>query len=346
MFGTPPGTQDNAGSESSPARGGSAQGVPGLPNQLPPETRALFVKSRPATVRVESVDPERREAGIGTGFFINDAGQVLTAYHVVSGGTLFQVHTLSGQAYTARIHAFNAEADVALLDIEGKGPFPFLKLTTRAPRIGETVLAIGNSGGDFLQPRRGQLLDLGVAAGRADFPQGTLEMNAPLAPGDSGGPIIDGNGQAIGVISFIRVDDSGVTRRSYAVPVVEDNQLITSLRAGHKDDVPAVGLIFSELPPSHPELSGALVGQVARNSPAARAGLRGSRFDSQGQLLSMGDVITSVNGERTRDPNEVIAAIRRSKAGDTVTIGFQRDEQPMQVQVTLVPKASVPDLRQ
>lgn len=318
----------------------------GLPNALPEETRALFERSRPATVRVESVDPGTRAAGVGTGFFIGASGQVLTAYHVVSGGTLFQVNTLSGQAFPATLRAFDAQADVALLEVRGGGPFPFLKVASRAPRVGETVLAIGNSDGDFLQPRRGQLLNLGVEAGRADFPQGTLEMNAPLAPGDSGGPVIDGNGQAIGVISFIRVDDSGQTRRSYAVPVVEGNALLTALRAGEKRDVAVLGLVLDSVHSGRLQPQGAVVAQVARRSPAALAGLRGAQYGRDGELVALGDVVTSVNGTRVRSADEYLTLVRGLAVGDVVVVTYSRDGEELEARMTLVAKATLPDLRE
>ncbi|WP_221089669.1 S1C family serine protease [Deinococcus aquaedulcis] len=318
--------------------------LPAPPRALPAQTQALFERSRPATVRVESVNPDTRNAGIGTGFFISASGQVLTAYHVVSGGRLFQVRTLSGESYPARVTAFDANNDVALLTVRGGEGFPFLKLATRAPRVGETVLAIGNSGGDFLQPRRGQLLRLNAASARADFPGGTLEMTAPLAPGDSGGPILDGNGQAIGVVSYISVDGSGQTRRSYAVPVVEGNELIAALRGGEKRDVPVVGLFFDALHSGLTDPPGGVVDAVARRSPAERAGLRGSVRDREQNLVSLGDVIVRVNGERTRDANAVINAIRRLKIGETVVLTYLRGEETREARMTLVPRATVPDL--
>nr|WP_103129115.1 S1C family serine protease [Deinococcus aerius] len=315
-----------------------------LPNQLPEETRALFERSRPAVVRLEALNARTQEAGLGTGFFISETGQVLTAYHVVGSGQLFQVQTLSGRRLPARLTAYDAGADVALLQVEGRGPFPVLNLATRPPRVGETVLAIGNSGGDFLQPRRGQLLRLNVEAGRADFPQGTLEMSAPLAPGDSGGPILDGNGQAIGVVSYIRVDDSNQTRASYAVPVTEGNRLIAALRAGGKRDVPVVGLNLDIIHSGQTDPPGAVVSRVARGSPAARAGLRGATFDENGNLSGLGDIILSVNGERTRDANEVITAIRKASVGDTITLGYLRGNERREARITLVGGRSVPDL--
>lgn len=314
-----------------------------LPNQLPAETKTLFEQARPAVVRVESLDPATREAGIGTGFFITDTGQVLTAYHVVSTGTLFRVNTLSGKTYSARVTAFDAASDVAILSVLNGGPFPYLKVTTRAPRPGETVLAIGNSDGDYLQPRRGQLLRLGAQAGRADFPQGTLEMTAPLAPGDSGGPVLDGNGQAIGVVSYILVDDNDITQRSYAVPVQEGGELLTALRRGERRDVPVVGMVFD--PVHSGAAGGGVLSRVARGSPAERAGLRGSECDRSGNLTQLGDIITSVNGAATPDADAVITAVRRAKVGDTIDLEYRRDGQAFQTQVTLVGKATVRDLR-
>ncbi|OLV15341.1 S1C family serine protease [Deinococcus marmoris] len=315
-----------------------------LPGTLPEAAQALFEKVRPATVRVESLDPRTREAGIGTGFFISDTGQVLTAYHVVSLGTLFQISTLDGKSYRAKVTAFDARADVALLEVQGRGPFPFLPLVTRAPRVGETVLAVGNSGGDFLQPRRGKLLRLGASASRADFPQGTLEMNAPLAPGDSGGPIIDGLGNAIGVVSYISVDSSGITRRSYAVPVVDGDNLITALRTGEKRDTPVLGIELDSFHSGLVEPSGGVIARVVRGSPADRAGLIGGDYDANSNLVKLGDTITTVGGQRTRDANEVITALRSGEVGDTVTIGYLRDKQPRETRITLVAKASLPDL--
>ncbi|MDV6373574.1 S1C family serine protease [Deinococcus arenicola] len=317
-----------------------------LPGTLPADTLALFKKVRPATVRVESLDPRTREAGIGTGFFISETGQVLTAYHVVSLGTLFQISTLSGQSYRAKVTAFDARADVALLEVQGRGPFPFLPLAARAPRVGETVLAVGNSGGDFLQPRRGKLLRLGATASRADFPQGTLEMNAPLAPGDSGGPIIDGLGNAIGVVSYISVDSSGTTRRSYAVPVVDGDNLITALRTGEKRDAPVVGIVFDSFHSGLTDPPGGVIARVVKDSPAFRAGLVGGDYDENDGLLRLGDVIITVGGTRTRDANEVITAIRSAEVGDTVTIGYLRGKEPRESKITLAARASLPGLRE
>lgn len=317
-----------------------------LPGELPPNASDLFEATRPAVVQVESLNTRTREAGLGTGFFISEGGQVMTAYHVVSTGQLFRIRTLEGRRYRARVTAYDAAADVALMQVEGRTPgFPFLPLAGAEPRVGQEVLAIGNSGGDFLQPRRGVLLRLGAEAGSADFPQGTLEMNAPLAPGDSGGPILDGTGSVIGVVSFIRIDESNRTRASYAVPVTVDSPLVRSLLAGEQRDVPVIGL---NLDPVHSGLTdppGAVIARVVRGSPAEAAGLRGARFDAQGNLLDLGDVILSVNGRRVRDANDFIRTVRGGAAiGDTIRVGYIRDGEEREATITLVGARSLTDL--
>ncbi|WP_189642706.1 S1C family serine protease [Deinococcus piscis] len=335
------------GPGSEPLRGPAQASAPAqvpLPT-LPQETLRLFERSRSAVVRLGSLDPGSMAMGLGTGFFISPGGQLLTAYHVVSEGRLFQVQTLGGQRYPARLVAFDAAADVALLQVDAKGPFPYLNLSPRPPQVGESVLAIGNSGGDFLQPREGRLLRLEAASGRADFPQGTLEMNARLAPGDSGGPIINGLGQVIGVVSYIRVDEAGTTETSYAVPTVEGNALITALKDGLQKDRGVVGLVFDLYHDGLTETPGGVVSRVARGSPAEKAGLRGAqRDDKTGQLLEFGDIIISVQGVRTRNASDVVRELQRFGVGETVTVRYLRGGQEREAQLRLVPKRSMSDL--
>ncbi|MFD1732426.1 PDZ domain-containing protein [Deinococcus malanensis] len=85
---------------------------------------------------------------------------------------------------------------------------------------------------------------------------------------------------------------------------------------------------------------------MARNSPAARAGLRGSELDGDGNLSKLGDIITTVNGQATPNADAVIRAIREAQVGERVTLGYVRAGQSAQVEVTLVARSSVPDLRE
>lgn len=311
---------------------------------------ALFKKSRPASVRIEQRSrPGGPIEGIGTGFFIDKTGTLLTAYHVVEGARYLNVTTSSQRSFRAEVVGFDAARDIAVLKAAVRGDVAFVNLAPQRPRPGDRVLAIGNSGGDFLQPRRGRLLRLDAKAARADFPQGTLEMNAPLAPGDSGGPIFNTAGQAIGVVSYIRIagyhefeggESIPKTLASYAVPVTASDATVQALRRGEKRDVPAMGVSFSNAEPVD-GVRGAVIVRVTPGSPAARAGLRGSVEDSTGRVVRAGDVITAVDGNPTSDYEELLFQVRQKRIGDTVTLSILRGSRNIKVDVKLGPKAVI-----
>jgi serine protease Do len=311
-----------------------------VPRSLTPEARRLFEQSRPASVQIEQLGADG-SGGLGSGFFISSGGLLLTAYHVVDGARVIRVRTVSNVVFPAKVVGFDNAADVALLQIATRGTVPFLKLAPRTPRVGEAVLAVGNSKGDFLQPRRGRLLALGARAGNATFPQNTLEMSAPLAPGDSGGPIIDSAGQAIGVVSYVRVDSQGSTLSSYAVPVTSGEQLISELKAGTKRDVPAIGLYFDDARDGLTTPPGGVVGSAVEGSPATKAGLLGLKRNAERQVTGFGDIIVNVDGVRTRSADDVIFEIRRRHIGETVTLRVDRNGVQRDVQLPLVAKGSL-----
>ncbi|WP_425145937.1 S1C family serine protease [Deinococcus sp.] len=307
---------------------------------LTPASRALFDQVRPASVQIEQLS-RGGAGGLGSGFFISAQGLVLTAYHVVDGARVIRVRTAGDQTYPAKVVGFDNAADVALLQIQARAAVPFLTLAPLTPRVGERVLAVGNSRGDFLQARRGLLLALNAEAGRSDFPEGTLEMSAPLAPGDSGGPIVNAAGQAIGVVSYVRVDDQGNTLTSYAVPVTAGETLITQLKAGVRRDVPAIGLTFDNAHDGQTTPPGAVISSVVGGGPADQAGLRGVQSDASGAVTGLGDIILSVGGTRTRSSDEAIAEIRRHQIGQTVTLGVIRAGVRRDVNMKLVARGSL-----
>jgi len=300
---------------------------------------ALFGDKRNATVRIEQrssifeIEPE----SIGTGFIISPQGYVLTAYHVISQAQRLSAVGPNRTRYALSVVGFDSVADLALLKISTSKTLPFVSLTKRTPRVGENVLAIGNSRGDFLQPRVGKLLRLSVTSSRADFPQGTLELDAPIGPGDSGGPILNGDGEALGVVSYIRLDEAGNLLGGYAVPVSSSDAVVKNLYAGVKRDVPIIG--FRPIP--H-ELSleaqsklgidssnGVAVGVVVPGSPAARAGMR------------VYDVIVAVGGEATPTYNDVVRKVRMRRIGELVTVAVRRGTQTLQLPVRLAAREAV-----
>ncbi len=310
------------------------------------QAKTLFEKTRPATFKLE-IPGE----GYGTGFFISADGYALTAYHVVERGAKFDALTPDNLTLPLEVIGFDAAQDIALVKATSKTPLPFVKVALESPIAGQNVLAIGNSGGDFLQSRVGKLLKLDVAADRADFPSGTLEMNAPLAPGDSGGPIFNVAGDAIGVVSYIGQTEKGF--RSYAVPLPSKTAVLAELRAGVKHDVPVLG-IESYFPYDLPDeyfaelglgsTPGAVIRTVKEGGPAAKAGLKPLKeiptADGTDTRIQA-DVIIALDGKPVHGYIQLIERVRQKRIGDKVTLTVQRGAETVKIMLELGAKAEV-----
>ncbi len=345
--------------------------VPELPEVVPPTGTLLdtFEKARPATLQIE-IGPRTlafpsTPFGVGTGFFISPDGLVLTAYHVIDAGSTFTDEVAlgalgpSGKRYALELIGFDAYRDLALLKAVGARDVPYLEVSPADPVVGSSIVAIGNSRNDFLQGRSGVVRRLDVEAVEASFADGTFELTAALAPGDSGGPVLNEAGQAVGVVSYIAFtprravsiprpglfpllellpSDDGYA--AYAVPVVADSTVLTALQAGEQRDIPVIGFAIGVqgLQSYDPQVSrglelgplpGVIVGSVAPEGPAARAGLRDAvqrqAFSESGALVEiLADVIVSVDGEKTPTSDALVAVLRRRQVGQTVEVEVQR----------------------
>ena len=337
---------------------------------LSPALSSLFQKTRPATVQIRDCapvasDPECNDPnGLGSGVLISADGSLLTAYHVVYGATRLEAVTLDKKHYKISVVGFDEPHDLALLKINISGA-TFVPLAAQTPKIGQAALAIGNAGGAFLQPKSGKLLALNAAAGRADFPPGTLQLDAPLAPGDSGGPILNDAGQLIGITSYIRLGNGTLTGvaqgqaapqyNSYAVPVTSTSELLAQLRAGVKREAPVVGIQTANELTDQLDVAffkalglGSTVGfvftDVVTGGPADLAGLhplKATAFDNKGAATrATGDVITAVDGKSVKSYLDFLAAIRSHEVGDQVTLTVIRDggAKPLSVSLKLAPR--------
>lgn len=302
---------------------------------LPKETRELFELVRPTVAQIKVMNFAKRSGGVGTGFFISEDGLMLTAYHVVSDAQIFTVKLLDGRMLEAKIQAFDAVNDLALLKVRSRDGFPYLSLASTSPQENEPVLAIGNSKGDYLQPRIGYLLDLNSQAIQLNLPPNTLEMSVPLNQGDSGGPILDTTGQVIGVTSYIRVNMKGDIYSSHAVPVKTTSPMIQALYKGEKRNRPDIGIVIDSTHSHQTKRPGVTIFRVARNSPAARAGLRGCKKNRRNNTVALGDTITNINGQPITNAKTYARFLNQFKVGETITLTYSRDNQKFQTQIKL-----------
>ncbi len=299
------------------------------PIQAPPERlEEVYQKAHPAVVLVQGP-----EGGRGTAFFYSPT-LLLTAYHVVAEGGPLTLLLPSRKEVGARVVGFHEPFDLAVLEAETPHSRALPLEFARAPRPGEALLHIGNGRGQFIAPRYGRVVRLGVNPSPF-LPQGLVETSLPLAPGDSGGPVLDGEGRVVGVAVAIGQTEEGF--RSFFTPLLGREGVVRGLERGEKAYWPYLGLRGPRA--LTPELArelglppgGVMVGEVVPGGAAAKAGLRG--LESGG----VPDVILEVNGVAVGSFEELLREVRRYQVGDRVALTVRRGGEVLRVEVLLSP---------
>src|SRR5262249_10060502 len=237
----------------------------------------------------------------GSGFIISADGYAVTNNHVVEKAESVQVTTDDGKTHTAKVIGTDPRTDLALIKVED-GPFPYVKLSDKAPRIGDWVIAVGNPfglGGTVtagIVSARGR--DIGASA-YDDF----IQIDAPVNKGNSGGPTFDTEGNVIGVNTAIFSPSGGSVGIAFAIPSETVNSVIAQLKAHGSV---TRGWIGGQIQPVSQAIAdslglkkaeGALVAEPQANSPAAKAG------------IEAGDVIIAVDGKDIKDARDLAKTI-------------------------------------
>lgn len=312
----------------------------GLVGERPDEEKVVQVYRDvvPATVFLSSsyTSGSGRNASIGSGFIVDEAGTVLTNAHVVEGAHTVMAKLYDGQRVRAEVLGVDSYSDVAALRLTGvKGKIPFVQLgTSDALRIGQRALLVGNPFG------LGFGLSTGILSGLNRLPPGVafseprvplIQTTAPINPGDSGGPLINSDGRVIGITTAMVL---GTQNIGFAVPIDLAKEVLGELKAQGKVSRPWLGVggkfVTEEIRELFvlPLADGLLVGEVFPGSPAADGGLRAGTVDVtvDSEPWNMGgDLIVSIQGRSLRTMEEFISAFKDLKIGETVSVEFIRD---------------------
>jgi putative serine protease PepD len=260
----------------------------------------------------------------GSGFVLDRSGDIVTADHVVAGASKISVTFPDGTIASATLVGTDPSADTAVIKVDVPSsqltPLTLADSATVAP--GEGVVAIGSPFG-YPETITGGIVS---AVGRdIQAPNGytipnAIQTDAAINHGNSGGPLIDSHGDVIGVNVQIATDGSGDSSGvGFAVPANAVKSVAADLIAGTPIQYPYLGIQVGDTT----TMSGAVVGLVRANSPAASAGLK------------KGDVITSIDGTKVADADQLTALISEHKPGDTLRLTVSRNGSTFTLNATL-----------
>ncbi len=337
----------------------AAFGLPQQASELPgvgPNTIADIVdKKGPAVVKIETMvtttvqrnpffnDPffrdffgdqfgrpmSRVQKGLGSGFIVSSDGYILTNEHVIEGAQDIQV-TLVGRSkpVPARVVGSDRELDLAVLKINAGTDLPTLKLgNSDQIAVGNWVIAIGNPYGLDHTVTVGVISAKGRPITVEDRSyRNLLQTDASINPGNSGGPLINLQGEVIGINTAVDANAQGI---GFAIPSNTVKGVLEELMGKGKISRGWLGIEMQEVTPGiasylgYSGTGGVVVRDVVSGSPAARAGLR------------QGDIITAMNGSRIGGTDDMLNRIEKTKPGTRVELAVWRDGNTIKISVTL-----------
>ncbi len=309
---------------------------------VPPEFQQFFGDGTSGlTEPCDTGKTQLQAVGGGSGFIVSSDGLILTNKHVVSDtGASYTVLTNDGKTYPAKVLARDPSQDLAVVKIDATG-LPTVTLgDSNGLQLGQTAIAIGNALGQF-----SNTVSVGVVSGlsrtvTASAPdtgaqetiEGVIQTDAAINPGNSGGPLLNLEGQVMGIDTAIASNAENI---GFAIPIDQAKHDIASVEATGNIQAPYLGVRYEDLDPTTasqnnlPVNYGAWVqsssGQpaVVANSPAAQAGIQA------------GDIITSINGQALDATHDLGQIVDQHNVGDVITLTINRKGQQITVQATL-----------
>ncbi|MBI2360818.1 MAG: trypsin-like peptidase domain-containing protein [Deltaproteobacteria bacterium] len=311
-------------------------------------TIALFRRASPSVAHITTLTVARDvftlnllqiPEGTGSGFIWDDAGNIVTNFHVVQNASGAQVALADHSTWKARAVGVAPDKDLAVLRIDApKGQLRPIPIgSSKDLHVGQRVYAIGNPFGLDQTLTTGVISALGreIESVTRRPIQGVIQTDAAINPGNSGGPLLDSAGRLIGVNTAIFSPSGAWAGIGFAIPVDTVNRVVPELIRYGKAIRPGLGVQVAEDQLARElGLSGVLVVDVVPGGAAARAGIQPTRRDAFGRVR-LGDAIVGLGGNKVESVNDLFLALERYKVGDTVSVALLRDKKRQEVKVTL-----------
>ncbi|MCM1981461.1 HhoA/HhoB/HtrA family serine endopeptidase [Lyngbya confervoides] len=275
--------------------------------------------------------------GQGSGFIIDESGIILTNAHVVNGADTVSVTLKDGRIFEGEVRGVDDVSDLAVVKVvPGRDPLPTADLgDSDQIQVGDWAIAVGNPVGldntvtlGIVSTLHRSSAEIGIPDKRLEF----IQTDAAINPGNSGGPLLNEQGQVIGINTAIRADAMGI---GFAIPINKAKSLKDRLVRGEKILHPYIGLQMANLTPKLarqnnqdpnspmilPEVEGVLVMKVMQGTPAERAGIRS------------GDVIVAVDNQEIQTADQMQKLVEQSQVGQRLTLSLRRGDRSQSVTV-------------
>ena len=293
-----------------------------------------FFKGFGFSPREKGKEYRHKQRSGGSGVIVDKEGYILTNNHVVEGADKVKIRLNDGREFTAIVKGQDSRTDLAVLHIKAKDlPVATLGDSDKL-EVGEWAIAIGSPFG--LE----HTVTVGVisAKGRTGLGTGTYEdfiqTDASINPGNSGGPLINIDGEVVGINAMIIQPGTGI---GFAIPINMAKQILNDLIKQGKVVRPWLGISVQDLTPEMAEQfqvkekEGVIVAQIHQGTGAEKAG------------LASGDIMKSVDDKAIKNTNELIKEIQKKKVGQKVKLNVVRDGKPMTIEVTLTAMPDKPE---
>jgi S1-C subfamily serine protease len=315
---------------------------------------AIYKKVLPSVVNITSTTlvfdffygtvPQQ---GQGSGFILDDAGHILTNFHVVDGANRgIEVMLSNKRRYPARVVGTDKLHDLALLQIDA----PNLQHVTLADssqlNVGQKVYAIGNPFGLSGTMTRGIISSIRSIRNADGAPiEDAIQTDAAINPGNSGGPLLNSSGEVIGINTMIA--SNGADQSSgigFAIPINTAKAVLADLIRYGRVKRPSLGIDSYDIGPDLASQmglaadSGVLIQSVRPGGAAERAGLRGGKeqaYVGNQPIMLGGDLIVAIDGHEITDHQDISAIMDKHQAGDTVSVTIVRGKKQMTLKLIL-----------
>ncbi|BBA78798.1 protease [cyanobacterium endosymbiont of Rhopalodia gibberula] len=301
-------------------------------NRVPPIFDDPFLR-RFFSSEIPGVPQEQIERGTGSGFILSKDGKILTNAHVVAGTKEVTVTLKDGRTFEGKVLGTDPLTDVAVIKIEANDLPKVQQGNSDDLLVGEWAIAIGNPLGldntvttGIISATKRLSSQVGVGDKRIEF----IQTDAAINPGNSGGPLLNSDGQVIGMNTAIIQNAQGI---GFAIPINKAERIANKLIKDGKVEHPFLGIQMVEITPEikkklqeSQELDlttdqGVLIAKVMPDSPAEQAGLK------------TGDILQGIGEKRLNNPGEVQKAVEETQVGEILNLQIERDGSPINLSV-------------